>query len=54
MIDRYDSHHNKWKKLFVVGEDRDMLLQYIKEFDAWLDDIEVYYFSYTDGIEKIR
>ncbi len=44
----------KWMKLFVIGEDREMLLQYVKEFDAWLDDIEVYYYSYKGGIEKIR
>lgn len=48
------SNSGKWRKLFVIGEDKDMLLQYIKEFKPWLDDIEFYYFSYEEGINKIR
>ena len=52
LVEKYDS--NKWRKLFVIGEDKNMLLQYVKEFDCWLDDIEFYYFSYGNGIEKIR
>lgn len=52
LVEKYDS--NKWRKLFVVGEDRGMLLKYVADFDRWLDDIEIYYFSYKDGIERIR
>ena len=44
----------KWRKLFVIGEDKDMLLQYVKEFDPWLGDIEFYYFAYAEGIDRIR
>ena len=53
MIEKYNPTE-KWRKLFVIGEDKEMLLQYVKEFDVLLDDIEFYYFSYKDGIEKIR
>ena len=52
LIEKYGQ--DKWRKLFVIGEDKGMLLQYVKEFDCWLDDIEIYYYSYKDGIEKIR
>ncbi len=43
-----------WRKMFVIGEDKEMVLHYVKEFDAWLDDIEIYYFSNKNGIEKVR
>lgn len=52
MVEKYDS--NRWRKLFVVGEDKEMLLNYVKEHEPWLDDIEFYYFSYKNGIEEIR
>jgi len=44
----------KWKKLFVVGEDMEMIKKYIIEFDKWLSDIEFYYYSEDSGIQKIR
>ena len=52
LLEKFDNI--KWKKLFVVGEDLDMIKQYIKEFDKWLDDIEFYYYSEQKGISKIR
>ena len=53
MVERYNQPE-RWRKLFIVGEDKRMLLDYIKEFDAWLDDIEIYYFSRETGIERVR
>ena len=53
MVERYNPPE-RWRKLFVVGEDKRMLLHYIKEFDAWLDTIEIYYFSRKTGIERVR
>jgi len=45
---------NKWKKLFVIGEDLEMVKKYIREFERWLGDIEFYYYSEETGIKKIR
>ena len=53
LVEKFGSS-GKWRKLFVIGEDKDMLLQYVKEFDPWLDDIEFYYLSYAEGIDRIR
>ena len=53
MVEEYNQPRN-WRKLFVIGEDKGMLLHYVKEFDAWLGDIEIYYFSKKNGIEKVR
>ena len=52
MVEKH--RREKWRKLFVVGEDKEMLLKYLKDFDAWLGDIEFYYFSRKDGIERVR
>ena len=48
------SDGSEWKKLFVIGEDLEMVKQYIKEFEKWLGDIEFYYYSEETGIKKIR
>lgn len=53
MVEKYNPPRN-WRKLFVIGEDKDMLRRYVKEFDVWLADIEIYYFSRKSGIEEIR
>ena len=47
-------HNTKWRKLFVVGEDMEMIKNYIREFEQWLGDIEFYYYSKNTGIQKIR
>jgi len=52
LLEKYDN--KKWKKLFVVGEDLNMLNQYVSEFDPWLEDIEFYFFSSISGLKKIR
>jgi len=48
------SDGSKWKKLFVIGEDLEMLKKYIAEFNNWLGDIEFYYYSDKTGIKKIK
>lgn len=53
MVEKY-SRTGHWRKLLVVGEDRDMLMKYVESFDAWLSDIEIYYYSRESGLEKIR
>ena len=52
MLEQFDG--SKWKKLFVVGEDLEMIKKYITEFEKWLGDIEFYYYSEGTGIKKIR
>jgi len=52
LLEKFDN--TKWRKLFVVGEDMDMIKKYIIEFDKWLGDIEFYYYSENTGIKKIR
>lgn len=52
LLDKFSGQ--KWRKLFVVGEDRDMTEQYAREFDKWLDDIEIYFFSAKTSLQKIR
>jgi len=52
LLEKYDGH--KWKKLFVIGEDLKMVKMYVNEFDKWLDDIEIYFYSKNDGLKKIR
>lgn len=53
MVEKY-SRTGHWRKLLVVGEDRDMLEKYRDSFNAWLADIEIYYYSRESGLEKIR
>jgi len=52
LLEKYDN--KKWKKLFVVGEDLEMLNEYLQEFDKWLGDIEFYFFSSDTGLRKVR
>ena len=52
LLEQFDD--SKWKKLFVVGEDLEMIKKYITEFEKWLGDIEFYYYSEGTGIKKIR
>ncbi len=52
MLEKFDG--TKWRKLFVVGEDMEMIKKYIVEFEKWLGDIEFYYYSQQTGIKKIR
>jgi len=44
----------KWTKLFVIGEDYEMVKKYIQIYDAWLDDVEIYFFSRESGLKKVR
>lgn len=52
LVEKFDD--SKWKKLFVVGEDIEMIKKYLIEFDNWLGDIEFYYYSKQTGIKKLR
>ena len=52
LLEQFDG--SKWKKLFVIGEDLEMIKKYITEFEKWLGDIEFYYYSEETGIKKIR
>lgn len=52
LLEKFDN--TKWKKLFVIGEDLEMIKKYIIEFEKWLGDIEFYYYSEQTGIKKIR
>lgn len=52
LLENFDN--TKWKKLFVVGEDMEMIKKYIGEFEKWLGDIEFYYYSENTGIKRIR
>ena len=53
MVEKYNQPE-RWRKLFVIGEDKRMVRDYVRCHDAWLDDIEIYYFSGKTGIERIR
>ena len=52
LVEKFDN--SKWRKLFVVGEDMQMVKRYISEFDKWLGDIEFYYYSGDTGIKRVR
>lgn len=52
LLEKFEN--TKWRKLFVVGEDIEMLKKHIIEFEVWLGDIEFYYYSVNSGIKKIR
>lgn len=53
MVEKYNQS-GKWRKMFVIGEDIDVVRKYIEIHDNWLADIEIYYFSYKGGIKKVR
>lgn len=44
----------KWKKIFVIGEDLTVVKKYISTFDAWLDDIEIYFCDADGKLTKMR
>lgn len=52
LLEKFDN--TKWRKLFVIGEDLEMIKKYLTEFEKWLGDIEFYYYSEQTGIKKIR
>jgi hypothetical protein len=52
LLEKYTG--NKWRKLLIIGEDYKMTRQYVMEYDKWLDDTEIYFFSRKSGFEKIR
>ena len=44
----------KWRKIFVIGEDLTVVKKYISTFDAWLDDIEIYFCDADGKLTKMR
>ena len=44
----------KWRKIFVIGEDLTVVKRYISTFDAWLDDIEIYFCDADGKLTKMR
>ncbi len=44
----------KWRKIFVIGEDYNVVKKYISTFDAWLDDIEIYFCNADGKLTKMR
>lgn len=43
LLEKYSN--KKWKKILVIGEDLEMVKKYVKTFDSWLDDIQIYFYS---------
>ena len=52
LVEKYNE--GNWRKLFVVGEDLEMLKKYVNEFDMWLSNIEVYFYKENSKLIKIR
>lgn len=48
------STKHKWKKIFVIGTNEDIIKKYIKIYEKWLDDIEIYYCSENGRIKKFK
>ena len=44
----------KWRKVFVIGEDPNVVKKYISIFDAWLDDIQIYFCDASGKLKKMR
>ncbi len=53
MVEKYNPP-GRWRKLLVIGEDKGLVQNYVKRHNKWIDDIEIYYFSYKNGIERVR
>ena len=51
-LEQFDNQ--KWKKIFVIGQDRKVVEKYISTFDLWLDDIEIYFCDSDSTLEKMR
>jgi len=51
-LERFEKQH--WRKIFVIGEDLNLVKKYISTFDAWLDDIEIYYCTADAKLTKMR
>ena len=47
------STNHRWRKVFVIGIDKSLVEKYIKTYEKWLDDIEVYYCSKSGKISRI-
>ena len=44
----------KWQKIFIIGKDPNVAKKYISTYDAWLDDIEIYFCDADGKLKKMR
>jgi hypothetical protein len=44
----------KWRKIIIGGGSREFFTTYAREYDPWLQDVEIYYLSDDGRIEEIR
>ena len=44
----------KWRKILVIGEDKKFVEYYIRIFERWLDNIEIFFFDSKKGLVKMR
>jgi len=51
-LEQYEKEN--WRKIFVIGEDPNVVKKYISTFDAWLDDIEFYFCDAEGKLTKMR
>lgn len=51
-LEQYEKQ--KWRKIFVIGEDLNLVKKYISTFDALLDDIEIYHCTADAKLVKMR
>ncbi|MEM3245563.1 MAG: hypothetical protein QXN16_02235 [Candidatus Micrarchaeaceae archaeon] len=45
---------NGWRKIFVIGVNEELIETYIKRFDKWLGDIEIYHCSIDGKLTRKR
>jgi len=55
LMQKLEKHSKqKWRKIFVIGEDPYFVKKYISRFDAWLDDVEIYFCDAVGKLTKMR
>ncbi len=55
LMQRLEQHQKqKWRKIFVIGDDPVVVKKYISTYDAWLDDIEIYFCDAKGRLKKYR
>jgi len=46
---------NSWRKIIVIGEDKEMAQKYVNDFGLWLGNVEVWFFTRKrNNAEKLR
>ena len=55
LMQRLEQHQKrKWRKIFVIGDDPVVVKKYSSTYDAWLDDIEIYFCDAKGRLKKYR